>query len=104
MWYMEGFSVDPGSNNLVQGGYAMGTVRVQELVEGGAKEEGWLGVRLERKGGGVLGWMQAGELRERVVGRQEWVERLRGKGVEGWDAARCEWASRTGSFQADRRE
>ena len=46
---MEGFRDDPESDILVQGDYAVGTVRVQELVEGVAAEEGWLGVRLKKK-------------------------------------------------------
>ena len=101
-WHMEGFREDPESDILVQGDYAVGTVRVQEQEEGLPAEEGWLGVRLKKEGVDVLGWMQAGELREKVVGRERWVRRLRGKGDEGWDTAGCRWASKSGSLQADR--
>ena len=101
-WHMEGFREDPESDILVQGDYAVGTVRVQEQEEGLPAEEGWLGVRLKKEGVDVLGWMQAGELREKVAGRERWVRRLRGKGDEGWDTAGCRWASKSGSLQADR--
>ena len=99
---MEGFREDPESDILVQGDYAVGAVRVQELGEGMPADEGWLGVRLKRGGEEVLGWMQAGELRERVGDRRRWARRLRGKGNEGRDITGCRWTSKLGLLQADR--
>lgn len=101
-WVMEGFSTDPGSARLVQGGYTVGKVRTQVVVEVDAGTEVWLGVALRAGGGDRIGWMQKDELSRRATVGQGWEERLRGTGKEGWDAAAKGWVSKAGVPDADR--
>ena len=86
-WIMEGFRVDPGSAELVQGSYTVGKVRTQVSVEVDGGTERWLGVALKAGGRDTTGWMQEDELNRRAAAGQGWKERFRGTGKEGWNAA-----------------
>ena len=54
----------------------------------------WLGVRLGREEGTIVGWMHSGALQREAGGDKDWESRLRGKGREGWYVQEQRWESR----------
>ena len=85
------------------GKYTVGAVESQVWAKGAAGTEVWLGVKLVRSRGDVIGWMHSGELQRRVGDDSGWREKLRGKGREGWMVQRHRWepngaSSRGGSW------
>ena len=55
------------SRGPVAGKYSVGAVESQMWVQGAADTEVWLGVKLARSKGSVIGWMPSGKL-QRLVG------------------------------------
>ena len=70
---------------LVVGNYSVDVVQTQVMYSGEAGKEVWLGVKLRRSGGEVMGLMQCGVLQRKVAGSADWQSRLRGKTKEGWN-------------------
>ena len=75
------------------GKYTVGAVESQVWVQGAAGTEVWLGVKLARSKGSVIGWMLSGELQRRVGDDSGWREKLRGRGSGGWIVQRHRWES-----------
>ena len=60
--------MNPGSAVLVEGNYSVEVVQTQVVHSGEAGKEVWLGVKLRRSDGEVMGWMQCGTLQKKVAG------------------------------------
>ena len=90
-WYLPGFSLHPGSAVLVEGNYSVEVVQTQVVHSGEAGKEVWLGVKLRRSGGEVMGLMQCGVLQRKAAGSADWQSRLRGKTKEGWNTEQVRW-------------
>ena len=81
------------STRLIKGNCVVKAVKTQVRVQGEAGKELWLGVRLGRKKGTIVGWMHSGELQRKAGGDKDWEGRLRGKGREGWNVQEQRWES-----------
>ena len=78
-WHLEGFSTSPGGTKPVAGSYV-----VQWSLRCGCRVQHalfkvWLGVKLARTKGSVIGWIFSGKLQRLVGENNRWWDRLRGK-------------------------